>query len=210
MADGAARTDVPVEGAVDGTTEDDGVRRIAGVLRTPGDLRPRRPLGDGVRAARTFAFDVARPRGGRTEGGPLAPGLLPAGVLPSGRGIAPEQPAMPQTGALAAYAALLARKVKPPRDVPVRGLPLVVRRTAHAEDVRLPGGIVAALTPEDAKVAPNAARAPRRVQRPSTPQPSPQPAPAPGAAPSAARAAVPQRGPAPRPAPSRERANPTR
>ena len=178
------------------------LRPVAGVLRTPGTLRPRTPVGDGVRAARTFAFDVARPRAVRTQGVPLGVAELPAGVLPSGRGVAPEQPAMPQTGALAAYAALLARKQRPPRDVPVRGLPLVVRRAANAEGVRLPGGIVATLAPEDAKVPPNAARAPRRTARPG----GPQPAPATAAAPAPQQAAG--RRTAPRPVPTQARRQP--
>lgn len=155
------------------STGPDGARRIAVSLRTPSDLRPRHPLGDGVRAARAFAFDVALPRTARATGRPLQLRSLPDGVLPSGRGVAAEQPAMPTTGALAAYAALLASKVKPPRDVPVRGLPLVVRRPAHSAESRLPGSTLGALVPEDVKVTPNAARAPRRSQGAGAPQPRP-------------------------------------
>lgn len=168
------------------------LRPVAGVLRTPGTLRPRTQIGDGVRAARSFAFDVARPRAVRTEGAVLGVGDLPEGVLPSGRGVAPEQPAMPQTGALAAYAALLARKAKPPRDVPVRGLPLVVRRAANTERVRLPGGIVASLALEDAKVPPNAARIPRRTPRPGGSQPAPAASAVPAPQQSTGRRAVPR------------------
>jgi hypothetical protein len=177
----------------------EGVRRIARSTRTPGDLRPRRPLGDGVRSARAFAFDMALPTGARTDGPAVGPAVLPDGVLPTGRGVAPEQPAMPQTGALAAYAALLARKVKPPRDVPVRGLPLLVRRPAHADagSLRLPGSIIASLIVEDAKVAPNAARAPRRVQRPAPPGGPGAPGGAPQPAP-AVQQPQPARAPAPR------------
>jgi hypothetical protein len=174
------------------TGEPTPVRRIAGALRTPGDLRPRRPLGDGARAARSFAFDLARPLAART--GPLDAAqvaivaALPDGVLPSGRGTAVEGPALPQTGALAAYAALLARKARPPRDVPVRGLPLTVRRRAHAEGLRGPGSLLESLRPVDATVPPNAARAPRpRAARPS--QPSPMPSPQPSAQPPSAGAA---------------------
>ena len=182
----------------------DEVRSIAGTLRTPGRLRVRRPSGDGVRAARAFAFDVALPYGTRVDGGARAVAGIPDGALPSGRGVAPDQPAMPQTGALAAYAALLARKVRAPRDVPVRGLPLVVRRPLHAERVRLPGAVVATLALEDAKVPPNAARAPRRVQRPTGPQPSPAPVPQPSptASTAGARRAV------PRPVPTQVRRKP--
>jgi hypothetical protein len=196
---------------VDGA-EQDGARSVVGTLRTPGRLRTRRPAGDAVRAARAFAADVALPLAART-GADLGAGAqqdarrvagLPHGVLPSGRGVAPEQPAMPQTGALAAYAALLARKVKPPRDVPVRGLPLVVRRPVHGEGVRLPGGIVATLAPEDAKVPPNAARAPRRVQRPAGQQPAPAAAPQPVPA---GRGTAPRRS-VPRPVPTQARRQP--
>ena len=200
------------------TAAPEGARRVAASLRTPGDLRPRRPAGEGVRAARAFAFDVARPRAARTVGDAVMPSHLPEGVLPTGRGVAAEQPAMPQTGALAAYAALLARKAKAPRDVPVRGLPLVVRRRLHAEDVRLPGGIVATLAPEDAKVPPNAARAPRRGPRPGAPgapgatgapQPAPRAATPTAAAPQqAARRGAPQRRGVPRPTPNQARRDP--
>lgn len=168
------------------------LRAVAGVLRTPGTLRPRTPVGDGARAARSFAFDVARPRAVRTEGPALGVRDLPEGVLPSGRGVVPEQPAMPQTGALAAYAALLARKVKPPREVPVRGLPLVVRRAANTEHVRLPGGIVATLALEDAKVPPNAARIPLRTPRPGGSQPAPAASAAPAPQQAAGRRTVPR------------------
>ena len=202
------------------TAAPDGARRVAASLRTPGDLRPRRPAGEGVRAARAFAFDVARPRAARTVGDVVTPADLPEGVLPNGRGVAAEQPAMPQTGALAAYAALLARKAKAPRDVPVRGLPLVVRRRLHAEEVRLPGGIVATLAPEDAKVPPNAARAPRRGPRPGAPgapgtpgtagapQPAPRAAAPTAAAQQAARRGAPQRRGVPRPTPNQARREP--
>jgi len=187
-----------------GAVPQDVLRRVAGTLRTPGRLRVRRPAGDVVRGARAFAFDIALPHAARTDGAPRRVVGIPEGALPSGRGVAPEQPAMPQTGALAAYAALLARKVKAPRDVPVRGLPLVVRRPSHAEHVRLPGAVVAALAREDAKVAPNAARAPRRVQRPAGPQPGPAPAPQPA---SAARTADTRRA-TPRPVPTQVRRKP--
>lgn len=204
----------PVAPTPSASAAPDGARRVAASLRTPGDLRPRRPAGDGVRAARAFAFDVARPRAARTVGDAVTPSTLPAGLLPTGRGVAPEQPAMPQTGALAAYAALLARKAKAPRDVPVRGLPLVVRRRLHAEEVRLPGSIVATLAPEDAKVPPNAARAPRRAPRqgapgaPGTPQPTPRATPSAAAPPQPARRGAPQRRAVPRPTPDQPRRDP--
>jgi hypothetical protein len=182
----------------------DEIRSVAGVLRTPGRLRARRPAGDVARAARAFAFDVALPQAARTDGSALGVTSIPEGALPSGRGVAPEQPAIPQTGALAAYAALLARKAKGPRDVPIRGLPLVVRRPVHAERVRLPGGVVASLALEDAKIQPNAARAPRRAQRPAGPQPTPQPAPQPSPA---ARTSDPRRA-VPRPVPTQARRKP--
>jgi len=149
--------------------------RMAGTLRTPGSLRPRSPVGTVVRDARDFAAVVATPTGQRAAAdGPTVAGL-PDGVLPSGRGTAAAGPTLPEGGgALAAYAALLARKRKAPRDVPVRGLPLTVRRGEHATELRAPGTAAKGMAPVDAELPSNAARQaakPRQPQRPAAPAP---------------------------------------
>jgi len=151
--------------------------RMAGTLRTPSDLRPRSALGTVARDARGFAATVALPLTARTGGSAPAVAELPDGLLPSGRGIAGAGPVLPEGGgALAAYAALLARKRRPPRDVPVRGLPLTVRRPTHAPDLRAPGIAARGMVPIDADLPANAARQaakPRQPQRPPAPSPAP-------------------------------------
>jgi hypothetical protein len=153
--------------------------RMVGTLRTPATLRPRQPpgtvVGTVVRGARAFAGDVALPLVARSGEGASAVAELPDGVLPSGRGVAVAGPVLPEGGgALAAYAALLARKRKAPRDVPVRGLPLTVRRAEHATDLRLPGTAARGMVPADADLPSNAARQaakPQQPQRPAAPAP---------------------------------------
>jgi hypothetical protein len=152
------------------------VMRMVGTLRTPGDLRVRRPAGTVVRGAREFAAVVAVPTSAReSDLQPVVAGL-PDGVLPSGQGVVAPATVLPEGGgALAAYAALLARKRRPPRDVPVRGLPLTVRRGANATDLRPPGTAAKGMTPVDADLPPNAARQaakPRQPQRPPAPAPA--------------------------------------
>jgi hypothetical protein len=151
--------------------------RMAGTLRTPADLRPRSAVGTVVRDARDFAATVALPLVARGGAGTPAVEDLPDGLLPSGRGVAAAGPALPEGGgALAAYAALLARKRKAPRDVPVRGLPLLVRRGTHAQGLRPPGTAAKGMAPVDADLPTNAARQaakPRQPQRPSAPAPAP-------------------------------------
>lgn len=150
--------------------------RMVGALRTPSDLRQRRPAGTVVRGARTFAAQIAVASVARAADPTPAVAELPDGVLPSGRSAGPAAPTLPQGGgALAAYAALLARKRRAPRDMPVRGLPLTVRRPAHAERHRLPGTVAKNMVPIDAELSSNAAR---QAAKPR-PTPSPQaPAPA--------------------------------
>jgi hypothetical protein len=149
--------------------------RMAGTLRTPGTLRPRSPVGTVVRGARDFAAAVATPIAARSGPNARAVADLPDGVLPSGRGTAVAGPVLPEGGgALAAYAALLARKRRAPRDVPVRGLPLTVRRSAHAEGLRPPGAAAKGMVPVDADLPMNAARQaakPRQPQRAAAPAP---------------------------------------
>jgi hypothetical protein len=151
--------------------------RMAGTLRTPADLRPRSVVGTVVRDAREFAATVALPLVARSGGSEPAVADLPDGVLPSGRGVAAAAPVLPEGGgALAAYAALLARKRKAPRDVPVRGLPLTVRRAEHAEGLRPPGTAAKGMAPVDAELPSNAARQaakPRQPQRPAAAAPAP-------------------------------------
>lgn len=145
--------------------------RMVGALRTPSDLRQRRPVGTVVRGARTFAAQVAVPTAARAAEPTPAVAELPDGVLPSGRSAGPAVPTLPQGGgALAAYAALLARKRRAPRDMPVRGLPLTVHRAAHAERQRLPGTVAKNMVPIDAELSSNAAR---QAAKPR-PTPSPQ------------------------------------
>ena len=145
--------------------------RMVGALRTPADLRQRRPAGTVVRGARDFAAQVAVPTAARSADPTPAVADLPDGVLPSGRSAGPAAPTLPQGGgALAAYAALLARKRKAPRDMPVRGLPLTVNRPAHAERQRLPGAVAKNMLPVDAELPSNAAR---QAAKPR-PTPSPQ------------------------------------
>jgi hypothetical protein len=149
--------------------------RMVGTLRTPGTLRPRQPAGTVVRAARAFAADVAIPLAARSGVDSPTVADLPDGVLPSGRGVAVAGPVLPEGGgALAAYAALLARKRGAPRDVPVRGLPLVVRRAEHATGLRGPGTAARGMAPVDAELPSNAARQaakPRQPQRAAAPAP---------------------------------------
>jgi hypothetical protein len=149
--------------------------RMAGTLRTPGTLRPRSAVGTVVRDARDFAAAVATPVVARSGTGGRTVAELPDGVLPSGRGVAVAGPVLPEGGgALAAYAALLARKRRAPRDVPVRGLPLTVRRGAHAEGLRQPGTAAKGMVPVDAELPMNAARQtakPRQPQRAAPPAP---------------------------------------
>jgi len=151
--------------------------RMVGTLRTPSDLRPRSAVGTVVREARDFAATVALPLGARSDTATPAVADLPDGVLPSGRGVAAAATVLPEGGgALAAYAALLARKRRAPRDVPVRGLPLTVRRTAHAEDLRPPGTAAQGMAPVDAELPSNAARQaakPRQPQRAAAAAPAP-------------------------------------
>jgi hypothetical protein len=160
-------------------TPPDTSSRMVGTLRTPATLRPRQPpgtvVGTVVRGARAFAGDVALPLVARSGEGASAVAELPDGVLPSGRGVAVAGPVLPEGGgALAAYAALLARKRKAPRDVPVRGLPLTVRRAEHATDLRLPGTAARGMVPADADLPSNPARQaakPQQPQRPAAPAP---------------------------------------
>jgi len=159
------------EHAHDGRPVGTGPVRMVGALRTPADLRRRRPAGTVVRGARDFAAHVAVPTAARAADPAPAVAQLPDGVLPSGRGVAPVAPALPQGGgALAAYAALLARKRKAPRDVPVRGLPLTVHRPAHAERQRLPGTVAKGMVPVDADLPTNAARQAAKPRPASAPQ----------------------------------------
>jgi hypothetical protein len=151
--------------------------RMAGTLRTPSDLRVRSAVGTVVRDARDFAATVALPLVARSGADAPAVEGLPDGVLPSGRGVAAAAPVLPGGGgALAAYAALLARKRKAPRDVPVRGLPLTVRRAEHAQTLRPPGTAAKGMAPVDAELPSNAAR---QAAKPRQPQRSTAAAPAP-------------------------------
>ena len=156
-------------------TPPDTSSRMVGTLRTPATLRPRQPAGAVVRGARAFAGDVALTLVARSGEGASAVAELPDGVLPSGRGVAVAGPVLPEGGgALAAYAALLARKRKAPREVPVRGLPLTVRRAEHATDLRLPGTAARGMVPADADLPSNPARQaakPQQPQRPAAPAP---------------------------------------
>jgi hypothetical protein len=164
---------------LDPMTPPDTSSRMVGTLRTPATLRPRQPpgtvVGTVVRGARAFAADVALPLVARSGDAASAVTELPDGVMPSGRGVAVAGPVLPEGGgALAAYAALLARKRKAPRDVPVRGLPLTVRRAEHATDLRLPGTAARGMVPADADLPSNAARQaakPQQPQRPAAPAP---------------------------------------
>lgn len=149
----------------------DAVARMVGALRTPSDLRQRRPIGTVVRGARAFAAQLAVPTAARAGDPTPAVAELPDGVLASGRSAGSAAPTLPQGGgALAAYAALLARKRRAPRDMPVRGLPLTVHRPAHAQRQRLPGTVAKHMVPVDADLSPNAAR---QAAKPR-PTPSPQ------------------------------------
>lgn len=149
----------------------DAVARMVGALRTPSDLRQRRPVGTVVRGARAFAAQLAVPTAARAGEPTPAVAELPDGVLASGRSAGSAAPTLPQGGgALAAYAALLARKRRAPRDMPVRGLPLTVHRPAHAQRQRLPGTVAKHMVPVDADLSPNAAR---QAAKPR-PTPSPQ------------------------------------
>lgn len=150
--------------------------RMARTLRTPGTLRPRAATDTVVREARDFAAAVATPVGARSASDEPTVADLPDGVLPSGRGRAAAGPVLPEGGgALAAYAALLARKRKAPRDVPVRGLPLTVRRAEHAARLRPPGTAAKGMVPVDADLPGNAARqaAKPRQSAPRPPAPAP-------------------------------------
>ena len=169
-------TDVPTPRDPSAPDAAAAARRMAGTLRTPSTLRPRRPAGTVVRDARGFAAAVATPVGARSGDDTPTVAGLPDGVLPSGRGTPEPAPRLPEGGgALAAYAALLARRRKPPRDVPVRGLPLTVRRGAHAETLRPPGTAAKGMVPVDADLPSNAATQaakPRPPQRPAAPAPA--------------------------------------